>query len=75
MNRLVIGLILIYKRVLSPLLAPRCRFYPSCSTYCLDAFQSHGFLKAVKLSVIRLSKCHPFHPGGVDVLRKKEPLV
>lgn len=67
-NKLAIIFISIYKTAISPYLAPRCRFYPSCSTYSLQAFKEHNFFKALFLSVIRISKCHPFHPGGYDPL-------
>jgi hypothetical protein len=56
----------IYRRFVSPLLGPRCRFYPSCSAYALEAVQLHGALRGSWLAVRRLSRCHPFHPGGLD---------
>ena len=55
-----------YRRFISPLLAPRCRFYPSCSAYALQAVQLHGALRGSWLAVRRLSRCHPFHAGGLD---------
>jgi putative membrane protein insertion efficiency factor len=55
-----------YRRFISPLKAPTCRFYPTCSQYALDALDIHGPLKGSWLAVKRLSKCHPFHPGGYD---------
>lgn len=55
-----------YQRFVSPLLGPRCRFYPSCSAYALEAVQVHGALRGSWLAVRRLSRCHPFHPGGLD---------
>jgi len=65
--RLVLtGLVLGYKRLLSPMLGPRCRFYPSCSTYALDALQVHGAAKGTALAVARVCRCHPWNPGGVD---------
>ncbi|RJR35384.1 MAG: membrane protein insertion efficiency factor YidD, partial [Desulfobacteraceae bacterium] len=54
--------------VLSPFLPPSCRFYPSCSTYAIRAFMKYGILKGGLLSIWRISKCHPFHPGGFDPL-------
>ncbi|EKD74765.1 MAG: hypothetical protein ACD_44C00337G0007 [uncultured bacterium] len=57
-----------YQRLLSPFLGPRCRFYPSCSSYAKLAFQKHGFLKGGLLSFKRLCRCHPLHPGGIDFL-------
>jgi uncharacterized protein len=55
-----------YRRFISPLLAPRCRFYPSCSAYALEAVQVHGALRGCWLAARRLSRCHPFHAGGLD---------
>lgn len=55
-----------YRRFISPLLGARCRFYPSCSAYALEAVQVHGALRGSWLAVRRLSRCHPFHPGGLD---------
>ena len=55
-----------YRRFVSPLLAPRCRFYPSCSAYALEAVQLHGALRGSWLATRRLSRCHPFHAGGLD---------
>jgi putative membrane protein insertion efficiency factor len=48
------------------MLAPRCRFYPSCSAYALEAVQVHGGLRGAWLAAARLARCHPFHPGGID---------
>ena len=55
-----------YRRFISPLLGPRCRFYPSCSAYALEAVQVHGAARGSWLAVRRLLRCHPFHPGGLD---------
>jgi len=55
-----------YRRFISPLLAERCRFYPSCSAYALEAVQVHGAVRGSWLAVRRLSRCHPFHAGGLD---------
>ena len=55
-----------YRRFISPLLAERCRFYPSCSAYALEAVQGHGAVRGSWLAVRRLSRCHPFHAGGLD---------
>ncbi len=52
----------------SPLLGRHCRFYPSCSSYTYEAIKKHGLLKGVFLGGKRLLKCHPFHPGGVDLI-------
>jgi uncharacterized protein len=55
-----------YRTFVSPLLGPRCRFYPSCSAYALEAVQVHGALRGSWLAARRLSRCHPFHAGGLD---------
>ena len=60
------ALILAYRYALSPLLGPRCRFYPSCSAYALEAVDRHGALRGLWLAVRRLGRCHPWHPGGYD---------
>ncbi|MGD9675600.1 MAG: membrane protein insertion efficiency factor YidD [Candidatus Bipolaricaulia bacterium] len=56
----------VYQRVISPLLPPRCRFYPTCSQYAVEAIETHGALRGSWLALRRLLRCHPFHPGGVD---------
>ena len=55
-----------YRIVVSPLLGPTCRFSPSCSTYALEALRVHGALRGSWLTVRRIGRCHPFHPGGYD---------
>ncbi|HNX41521.1 MAG TPA: membrane protein insertion efficiency factor YidD [Candidatus Aminicenantes bacterium] len=55
-----------YHSMISPLLGPRCRFYPSCSHYAVEAVSVHGFWKGNFLALRRLLKCHPLHPGGFD---------
>lgn len=62
----LIGLIRVYQYVISPLLGPRCRFWPSCSSYAIDAVRLHGPLVGGWLALKRILKCHPWHPGGVD---------
>jgi putative membrane protein insertion efficiency factor len=72
MKRCGLWIILAYQKWVSPLLGPRCRFYPSCSQYAYDAISHYGLCKGGILAVKRLSKCHPFHPGGVDQLHFQE---
>jgi uncharacterized protein len=63
---LLVHLLRGYQLFISPLLGPRCRFYPSCSAYALEAVRLHGALRGSWLAVRRLSRCHPFHAGGLD---------
>lgn len=65
-QKVLIGLIKVYQYTISPLLGSPCRFYPSCSVYAVEAIAKHGVLKGFILTVKRLGKCHPFHPGGYD---------
>jgi putative membrane protein insertion efficiency factor len=55
-----------YQLAISPLLGPRCRFYPSCSHYAIEAIETHGALRGVWLTIKRISRCHPWHEGGFD---------
>ncbi|MFB5759498.1 membrane protein insertion efficiency factor YidD [Paenibacillus medicaginis] len=65
-RRLVQGPIHFYRRVISPLKPPTCRFYPTCSAYALEAIEVHGPVRGSWLAAKRIGKCHPFHPGGYD---------
>lgn len=71
MRYLLIALIKAYKFFISPLLGSNCRFYPSCSSYSLEALQRHGFIIGSYLTFKRLLKCHPFHKGGIDPVPEK----
>lgn len=62
----LINLLKIYQLTLSLVLGQRCRFYPSCSSYAIEAISLHGVLRGSFLAIKRVGKCHPFHPGGVD---------
>lgn len=64
--RVLLVLLIGYRKFISPLLGARCRFYPSCSAYALEAVQLHGAGRGSWLAIRRLSRCHPFHPGGLD---------
>jgi len=61
-------LIRAYQKCVSPWLPRSCRFSPTCSEYAFQAFQKYGFFKGLWLTLKRLGKCHPFHPGGYDPL-------
>lgn len=65
-NAIMIRMLRCYQLILSPVLGSQCRFIPSCSAYAISAFEKHGFFKALLLTVRRLLRCHPFHPGGYD---------
>ncbi len=69
----LVGLVRAYQMVVSPLLPPSCRFYPSCSAYAVTALERHGALKGSWLAARRLSRCHPFHPGGLDPVPERTP--
>jgi hypothetical protein len=66
MKAVFLLLIRMYKRILSPILGRRCRFYPTCSDYTLEAVEKFGLAKGIWLGLKRLLKCHPFHAGGLD---------
>jgi putative membrane protein insertion efficiency factor len=62
----VIILVRLYQRLLSPLLGPHCRFTPTCSQYFIESVRKHGALRGSWRGVLRILRCHPFHPGGFD---------
>ncbi|MFW6021489.1 MAG: membrane protein insertion efficiency factor YidD [Guyparkeria sp.] len=66
MRRVLIGLVKGYRLLISPMLPPSCRFYPTCSEYAVEALSRHGALKGGWLTLRRLGRCHPFCAGGVD---------
>jgi putative membrane protein insertion efficiency factor len=75
MKKIVKAPIHFYRKYISPLRPPSCRFLPTCSQYALEAIDVHGPLKGTMLAAIRVCKCHPFHRGGIDNVppRKKPP--
>ncbi|MFC4103859.1 membrane protein insertion efficiency factor YidD [Paenibacillus xanthanilyticus] len=66
MRKVIQGPIHFYRKFISPLKPPTCRFYPTCSAYALEAIEKHGAAKGSWLAVKRICRCHPFHPGGLD---------
>ena len=72
-QQLALGLIRLYQLLMSPWVGRQCRFYPTCSHYASQAIDTHGVLRGCFLAAKRLSKCHPFHPGGVDLVPELEP--
>ena len=61
-----IALLRFYKKFISPLLPPMCRFEPTCSVYMMQAIEKHGLVRGAWLGIRRLFRCHPFNPGGWD---------
>jgi putative membrane protein insertion efficiency factor len=66
---LLIGLLSVYRSAVSPFLPRACRFHPSCSAYTEEAIEKHGVLKGIVFGIGRLSRCHPWHPGGYDPVK------
>ncbi|HHY23327.1 MAG TPA: membrane protein insertion efficiency factor YidD [Clostridiaceae bacterium] len=66
---MLIGLIKIYQKYISPIKPPSCRFYPTCSQYTIDAVSKYGIIKGINMSLRRIMKCHPFNPGGYDPVK------
>lgn len=64
--RVLVGLLHGYQHRISPALPPTCRFYPSCSSYAIEALQMHGLPRGSWLALRRLLRCAPWHPGGID---------
>ena len=71
MRFLLIAVIRLYKYFISPLLGSNCRFYPSCSSYSIEALERHGALNGCYITLKRLLKCHPFNQGGIDPVPEK----
>ncbi|MEA1989515.1 MAG: membrane protein insertion efficiency factor YidD [Pseudomonadota bacterium] len=63
---IIILLVRFYQLFISPILGPRCRFYPTCSSYTIEAIKTHGVLCGSWLAIKRIGRCHPANPGGVD---------
>jgi putative membrane protein insertion efficiency factor len=71
-RKLFKGPIIVYRKVISPLKPATCRFYPTCSSYALEAIEVHGAAMGSWLAMKRIAKCHPFHPGGVDLVPQRK---
>jgi putative membrane protein insertion efficiency factor len=67
--QLLLTILRIYKRWISPMLPSACRFHPTCSEYTMDAVQKHGAWRGMWMGIRRLLRCHPFHEGGFDPVR------
>ncbi|MGH2708415.1 MAG: membrane protein insertion efficiency factor YidD [Actinomycetota bacterium] len=72
-GRLLVGLLGVYRRAISPMLVRRCRFYPSCSAYAMEAVAIHGAAHGSGLALLRLMRCHPLHRGGFDPVPPARP--
>ena len=72
MSRVLLALIRVYQRFVSPLLGPRCRYWPSCSEYAAQAVQRHGILRGVVLAAWRVLRCNPWSAGGVDPVEAQQ---
>jgi len=75
LNQGILLLIRGYRYLISPLLPRSCRFHPTCSAYALEAYGRFGIFRGTSLTLRRLCKCHPFHPGGVDLLPDDEEVL
>ena len=69
MKEIVIFVLRAYRLLLSPYVPTTCRFYPTCSSYMMEAIEKKGFWKGVCLGLLRILKCNPFHPGGFDPVK------
>ena len=69
MKNLLICIIKMYRKYISPLKRPSCRFYPTCSQYAIEAIEKYGALKGTLISIKRILRCHPFNEGGYDPLK------
>jgi len=63
---ILLAVVRFYRRFLSPVKPPTCRFYPTCSAYTLTAVEKYGAARGGSLALKRILRCHPFHPGGYD---------
>jgi len=72
-DRFLIGCLRLYKRWISPLLGPRCRFVPTCSEYAMEAIARFGAVRGSWLAARRIARCHPLHPGGHDPVPPSPP--
>ena len=68
MKTLLVWLLRGYQLLLSPMLGPKCRFYPSCSHYAIEALRTHGAARGSLLAARRVCRCHPWNAGGVDLV-------
>jgi putative membrane protein insertion efficiency factor len=70
-SKLLIGLVRLYQRFISPLFPPSCRYYPTCSSYMIQAIRVHGAAKGGLMGIARILRCHPFVKGGLDYVPRR----
>ena len=70
-KKILLNIINLYQKFISPLKPKTCRFYPTCSSYAKEVIDTYGSLKGGWMSIKRISRCHPFNPGGYDPVPKK----
>lgn len=68
MKTLLLAVLRLYKKAVSPLLGTHCRYYPTCADYMFQAIEKYGVARGILLGLKRLLRCHPFHAGGLDPL-------
>jgi putative membrane protein insertion efficiency factor len=73
LSAVAIASIRVYRLLLSPLLGQNCRFHPTCSAYTEEAIRRYGVLRGLWRGLLRLARCHPFHPGGYDPVDPEPP--
>ncbi len=73
LRAVLVSIIRLYTYAISPMFGPHCRFYPSCSRYAAEAVQRHGVVHGGWLSLKRIARCHPGHPGGLDPVPEIAP--
>ncbi|MDR9403544.1 MAG: membrane protein insertion efficiency factor YidD [Halothece sp. Uz-M2-17] len=66
LKKALIGIIRLYRALISPLFPPSCRFQPTCSQYAIEAVERFGIIQGIGLAIKRILRCHPLHPGGYD---------
>jgi putative membrane protein insertion efficiency factor len=69
LKKILIFIINIYRRFISPIKTGKCRFYPTCSEYAVQSIERYGAVKGMLMAIKRVLKCHPFHPGGYDPVK------
>ena len=69
MRKIIIFLIKIYKKIISPIIPAHCKYYPTCSEYMVQALEKYGVIKGGLLGIKRILKCNPFSKGGYDPLK------